>query len=242
MHVAGSKHRLADPNAIDILSHDMNFTSTIIFQDEYSVSKTVTPVKAKVPKGKLTHKEVRNPAAASLTNIPEIRSRESDKLKNANGTNGKAIISEDIASPSQSHDTRAIKKLDEGKEPAAGATGLKSSLKTSDSKKGVRSITWADEKTDFDGQNLEEFEEVEGEKGALVTPHSAVEQVGGESYRFESAEACAMALSQAAEAVASGQSDESDAGMELGLNLFYRHNDVTLDLVHLVFIIFNFSI
>lgn len=195
-----SKHRLGDPNAIDILSHDMNFTSTIIFQDEYSVSK-----------------EVRNPAAASLTNIPEIRSKESDKLKNANGTNGKVIISEDIAGPSQSHDARAVKKLDEGKEPAAGATGLKSSLKTSDSKKGVRSITWADEKTDFDGQNLQEFEEVKGEKGALVTPHSAVEQVGEESYRFASAEACAMALSQAAEAVASGQSDESDAVSEAGV-------------------------
>ncbi|KAH6819012.1 RNA polymerase II subunit B1 CTD phosphatase RPAP2-like protein [Perilla frutescens var. frutescens] len=197
----GTKDRFGDPNVLDIMSHDMNFTSTIIFHDEYSVSKTVTPVKAREPKGKLTSKDL---------NCENKPMQKSGKYKNATGTDDKVNVSEDVAGTSQSHDTRAVKKGHEGKESAAGATGLKSSLKTSDSKKAACSVTWADEKTDFDGQNLEDCKELEA-------PHSAVEEVGEESYRFESAEACARALSQAAEAVASGKSDASDAVSEAGV-------------------------
>lgn len=220
MHVAESKHGRTQPNVPDILSYDVNFTSTIITQDEYSISKTASLVKAKEPKGKMSSEDVNceskpmQKPAASLANIQETRSKKFDKYKNVTATYDKVNVLEDTASPSQNDTTKAVKKLHLGKESAACATVLKSSLKASDSKKPARSVTWADEKTDVDGQNLHECRELKDEKGALVTPHSEVEEVGEESYRFASAEACARALSQAAEAVASGKSDVSDAGMK----------------------------
>lgn len=205
MYVAEPKHRPSDPNVQDIMPFDVNFTSTIITQDEYSVSKAAPLVKAKEPRGKLSAKNVN--CKSKLTDKKEIQLEKSDKVLNATGSDDKVNVSEGIPSAGQSDDT--------------SVTALKSSLKTSDSKKLMRYVTWADEKTDFDGQNLEEYEELKGEKAAPVTPHSAVEEVGEEeSDRFSSAEACAEALSQAAEAVASGKSDASDAGMKLRLNLF----------------------
>lgn len=189
----------------------MNFTSTIITQDEYSVSKAAPSVKAKESRGKLSAKSVnceskpmQNPAA-SVTDKNEVQPKKSDSSMGSTRADDNVNAPEDTSSACQSDDTRA-------------ATVLRSSIKTSDSKKSVR---WADEKTDFDGQNLEEYQEFKEEKAALVTPHSAVEELGEEeSYRFSSAEACAEALSRAAEAVASGKSDTSDAGMKLGLNLY----------------------
>ncbi|KAK6159774.1 hypothetical protein DH2020_003155 [Rehmannia glutinosa] len=209
----GSKHRHVRPNAADILSYDMNFTSTIITQDEYSISKTVPAVKAKEPKGKASSKEVNrqsNPVqkpTAPLTNIQETRSK--NKSKNVITKDDKLSLLENIAGPSQNDSTKAVKELQESR---AGA--LKSSLKTSVLKKATRSVTWADEKTDGDGQNRNECRELKDKKGAVVTSHSADEEVGEESYRFASAEACAMALTQAAEEVASGKSEASDAGMK----------------------------
>lgn len=90
------------------------------------------------------------------------------------------------------------------KEPVLSVGMPKSSLKSSGSKKLCRSVTWADEKTDSSGSgNLCEVKEMgdgDGDDDAL---------------RFASAEACAMALSQAVEAVASGDSDAADAGRSL---------------------------
>ncbi|XP_057792034.1 putative RNA polymerase II subunit B1 CTD phosphatase RPAP2 homolog isoform X2 [Salvia miltiorrhiza] len=193
----GPKHRLSDPNAQDIMSFEMNFTSTIITQDEYSVSKAAPTMRANESRGKLRTKTVN-------CDKKEIQPQKSDKCMNANGADDKGNVSEDNSSAGRSHDT--------------GASILRSSLKTSDSKKSMRYVTWADEKTDFDGQNLEECQESKGEKAAPVTPQSVVEEVGEEEeYRFSSAEACAEALSQAAEAVASGKSDASDAVSEAGV-------------------------
>ncbi|KAL1535008.1 protein-serine/threonine phosphatase [Salvia divinorum] len=206
----GPKHRLSDPNAQDIMSFDVNFTSTIITQDEYSVSKAAPSVKAKESREKLSAKSVnceskpmQNPAAF-LTDRNETQHKESDISMSSIGGDDKVNAPEVFSSACQSDDTRD--------------TVLRSSIKTSDSKKSVRYVTWADEKTDFDGQNLEEYQEFKDEKAALVTPHSAVEEIGEEeSYRFSSAEACVEALSRAAEAVASGKSDTSDAVSEAGV-------------------------
>ncbi|KAI3445459.1 hypothetical protein Pfo_002124 [Paulownia fortunei] len=212
-----SKHRHAQPNVADILSYDMNFTSTIITQDEYSISKTVPPVKAKEPKGKVSSKDVNsqgNPMqkpAAPLANIQEPRSKKFNKYKNVTTSNDKISVLEDTAGPSENGTTKAGKELPLGKESAAGTTVMKSSLKTSDSKKATRTVSWADEKSDY------ECRELKDKKEAVVISHSADKEVGEESYRFESAEACARALSQAAEAVASGKSDASDAVSEAGV-------------------------
>ncbi|KAL7119899.1 hypothetical protein ACP275_02G090000 [Erythranthe tilingii] len=114
-----------------------------------------------------------------------------------------------------------ISVLDDTAGPSQNDTTLlKSSLKTLDSKKETRSVTWADEKSDGDGKNISECREIGDNKGAVVMSHSTDEDVGEESYRFTSAEACARALSQASEAVASGKTDASDAGNLLftGLN------------------------
>lgn len=153
----------------------MNFTSTIIMDNEYSISKTVAPVQK---------------PAASLVNIQEVSATE-DKFGALN----------DTVNPKQNASNKADKKHRRGKESASGATALKSSLKTSDSKKATCSVTWADEGSNVDRENLCEFEELKDGEG------------DGDSYRFASAEACAKALSEAAEAVASGKSDASDAGI-----------------------------
>ncbi|KAL0364882.1 UNVERIFIED_CONTAM: putative RNA polymerase II subunit B1 CTD phosphatase RPAP2 [Sesamum angustifolium] len=147
-------------------------------------------------------------------NERNLKPKQSSNLKKSarqDQVDDKLSILETAAGQSQNDFTKEENEPRLGKECASGATALKSSLKTSDSKKATRSVTWADAKTDGDGQNLCEFREVKAEKGALVTSHSAVQEVGDESYRIASAEACARALSQASEAVASGQHDVSDA-------------------------------
>lgn len=101
------------------------------------------------------------------------------------------------------------------KEPVLSVGMPKSSLKSSGSKKLCRSVTWADEKTDSSGSgNLCEVKEMgdgDGDDDAL---------------RFASAEACAMALSQAVEAVASGDSDAADAVSEAGIIILPHPLDV----------------
>lgn len=89
----------------------------------------------------------------------------------------------------------------------------KSSLRNSGVKKLARSVTWAD--SDLAGGNLCEFREFENTKEGPSTSRSNEAGENDGSERFASAEACAMALIQAAEAVASGQSDANDAGMNL---------------------------
>ncbi|KAK1295402.1 hypothetical protein QJS10_CPA16g01731 [Acorus calamus] len=77
---------------------------------------------------------------------------------------------------------------------------LKSSLKTSGTKDPKRSVKWADE----------------NETKNLVERESAYEDVES-SLRLASAEACAAALAQAAEAAASGKLDADNAVAEAGL-------------------------
>lgn len=187
----------------------MHFTSAIITQDEYSISKTVPAVKAEEPKGEVSSKHVMQKPVTSVANRQERKSK--------NLTSGRAKISalEDTAGPSQNYTTKTGKELQKGNESVAGSTILKSSLKTSESKRAMCSVTWADEKTDGGGRNLYECREIEDNKGVLLMSHSADEDMGEESYRFTSAEACARALNEAAEAVASGKSYASEAGIVL---------------------------
>ncbi|KAL6536509.1 hypothetical protein OROGR_013081 [Orobanche gracilis] len=203
-----SKHRQAGPNVTD-LSNDMDFTSIIITQDEYSISKTVPLVEVKELKGKTSSKDVNckgNPIQkpiAPSANTQETRSKSSSKSNNLTLTDVKISLLEDSTGPRQNDIGQAATELHLRKE--SGTDILKPSLKTSDLKKATHTVTWAD------GQNLYDCKELKDNEGAIVTYHSADEEMGQESYRFASAEACAMALSQAAEAVASGKSDASDA-------------------------------
>ncbi|PIN17613.1 protein phosphatase [Handroanthus impetiginosus] len=215
-----SKNRHAQPRTTSNLSSDMNFTSTIITQDEYSISKTVPSTTAKETKGKMNIKDVnhqgipaRRPAVPS-ENFQETKSQKFSKHKNVTPTDGKISILKDTAGPSQRD---AVEGLHVGKGSASSNNFRKSSLRTSESKKATRSVTWADEKTDGDRQNLSESRVLNDKEKAIVSSHSAVEELGEESYRFASAEGCATALTEAAEAVASGKADVSDAVSEAGV-------------------------
>ncbi|CAA0822353.1 Putative RNA polymerase II subunit B1 CTD phosphatase RPAP2 homolog [Striga hermonthica] len=228
---------------------DMDFTSVIITQDEYSVSKIVPPVKDKDHKGKSISNEVnlqvQKPNAPSAS-THKMRSKKFDKSKDVTTSDDKVSVLEDnIAGPSQNvtkeggeelqtgskkySKSKDVTIMDDkvslnntsmvgpsqngvekkgkgsqlGKESTAGV--LKSSLKSSDSNRTNRCVSWADEKNDADGRNLCEVKELTDE------------EVGQESYRYVSAEACAMALSKAAEAVASGKCEASTAVSEAGV-------------------------
>ncbi|RWW05427.1 hypothetical protein BHE74_00028130 [Ensete ventricosum] len=83
---------------------------------------------------------------------------------------------------------------------------LKSSLKASKSKNASRSVKWADER-----ENMAQEERKYGLKSSMKPEESQVED--DSSLRFASAEACAAALTQAAEAVASCIAEAGDAGL-----------------------------
>lgn len=92
-------------------------------------------------------------------------------------------------------------------------TKTKSSLKSAGDKKLGRSVTWADEKIDSAGSSdlceVKEFGDIKNESDSVDSTDVANDE---DELRRASAEACAIALSQASEAVASGDSDVPDAG------------------------------
>nr|XP_016454339.1 PREDICTED: putative RNA polymerase II subunit B1 CTD phosphatase RPAP2 homolog [Nicotiana tabacum]XP_016454340.1 PREDICTED: putative RNA polymerase II subunit B1 CTD phosphatase RPAP2 homolog [Nicotiana tabacum] len=95
---------------------------------------------------------------------------------------------------------------------------LRSSLKSSNYTKMTRSVTWADENIDKGTvKKMECSSEIseEADQAYRGSGPTDMEEVD-DSYRFESAEACAAALKQAAKAVASG-SDVPDAVSNAGI-------------------------
>lgn len=81
---------------------------------------------------------------------------------------------------------------------------LKSSMKAPGSKSGVQSVKWAD----ANGSDLETSKLYENSSSNVKQSEEAIDI----SLRRESAEACAAALAEAAEAVCSGTSEVDDAG------------------------------
>ena len=75
-------------------------------------------------------------------------------------------------------------------------------------------MTWADERTEgADNRNLCEVRELENTKEGADKFSFPGRGDDDYSVRFASAEACVIALSQAAEAVSCGESDVSNAGI-----------------------------
>ncbi|XP_043699067.1 putative RNA polymerase II subunit B1 CTD phosphatase RPAP2 homolog [Telopea speciosissima] len=112
---------------------------------------------------------------------------------------------------------------------------LKSSLKCSGAKKSVRNVSWADERKISNEDNGKISNEdngniCSGRQMGEVTEHAesssglSVED-DDSSVWLASAEACAAALSQAAEAVASCESDVSSAVMEAGIRILPHTQD-----------------
>ncbi|KAK7278764.1 hypothetical protein RJT34_23800 [Clitoria ternatea] len=96
-------------------------------------------------------------------------------------------------------------------------TKLKSSLKSTGEKKLGHSVTWADEK--INSSRSKDLCEVK-ELGHIKKESDLVGNIDDDNedvLRCASAEACAIGLNQASEAVASGNSDVTDAVSEAGI-------------------------
>lgn len=202
----------------------MDFMSTIITSDEYSISKEPrdsieisSNSKLEESKGKGGGKNLEDRCAASGS-LASIKDDTGTTSRESAGKS-KLLVKDELGSqemPSTSVPPQtgpkistfeADKESHVEKESTSAATMLKSSLKSSGSKKSGRSVTWADEKIDCSGsRNLYEVRDMDDDTNV---------DNDDDMLRLVSAEACAMALSEAAETVASGDSDVNDAGRSL---------------------------
>ncbi|XP_071937100.1 putative RNA polymerase II subunit B1 CTD phosphatase RPAP2 homolog isoform X2 [Coffea arabica] len=149
----------------------------------------------------------------------------------SNDIDEKLVISDSFSGPGgndlNKNTSEAASEFQAEKASSSTANMLKPSLKSTKGKGGTRSVTWADEKVDGNGsKSLCEFRELEDTKNIFSQPGSAVMEVNEDPYRFASAEVCARALSEAAEAVVSGDADTSDAVAEAGIIVLPPHPEV----------------
>ncbi|XAR52734.1 Phosphoprotein phosphatase [Bertholletia excelsa] len=189
----------------NVIFNEMDFKSAIITQDEYNISKlsmhsdvSVADAKSKGSIGKSRHENTENQCTFLEQSPGPVQTDLKGKLKEAEGAKKK-------------QESHAIK----GEE--LGATIPKSSLKSAGAKKQSRSVTWADERTDgAENGKLCDIKKLGSTEGAdqFRFPDRGDDD---NSVRFASAEACAIALSQASEAVACGGNDVSDAVSEAGI-------------------------
>ena len=204
--------------------NDMNFTSTIIItQDEYSISKspsglagTTSKTKIQKQKEKVSQKSSENQSSATRK-VDSSKTSRKVKEDRSKGAIKDELSSQDLSSPFDSSITitaEAKEKYVSEKAAKLVESSLKPSLKTSGAKKLTRSVTWADEKVGSSGsRDLCEVREMEDTKAGPEIVDNIDKRDDGYVLKFESAEACAKALSQAAEAVASGDADASNARM-----------------------------
>lgn len=200
----------------------MDIVSTIITKNEYSISKSSKDLKNTT--SHLKSKECKEIAEAGdqlsmLENSTPSRQKDSQ----SKGRRSRVIIKDQpdtlpsVPSQSGSKSTAVEGKEEQNAESATqlGHTRLKSSLKHSGGEKVPRSVTWADEKMDgAESRDLCEVSELEVKKEGPTGLGGVIDnRDDNNADRFASAEACAMALSQAAEAIASGETDVTDAGI-----------------------------
>ncbi|PNY04850.1 hypothetical protein L195_g001281 [Trifolium pratense] len=267
-----SRGKLDDGKSL--LSSEFDFTSTIIMQDEYSVSKvpsgqtdktadhqikpTVTLEQPKRVGNKVVRKDddIQDLSTSfnsclnlsTSKNKKEITKSCKDGLKpSLDPSVGKKVVHSITSSERQcdveqndserkslqlkgetsivaTNDDASTSNLDhanvEEKIHMDKTIGLKSSLKSNGKKKLSRSVTWADEKTNSSGSKdlcaVKEFGNIKKVSGVADNIDAADDE---DMLRCALAEACAIALSQASEAVASGDSDANDAVSEAGITI-----------------------
>ncbi|KAK8564655.1 hypothetical protein V6N13_019842 [Hibiscus sabdariffa] len=203
------------PSSMKDIINEMDFTSEIIMNDGYTVSKTspgsrqgCSGLKLKEVEGVCKDFEERCLISESSSGLREKNSSIVEQPSTS------CVYQNDLGTIG----TEAEKETHVDKAVASGEVVLKSSLKSAGAKKLNRSVTWADNKNVDNAWkgNLCEVKEMDTQKGDS-------EMCGREDgdddtvLRFASAEACAMALSKAAAAVSSGDSDVNDAVSEAGL-------------------------
>ncbi|GAB2287255.1 hypothetical protein Dimus_021638 [Dionaea muscipula] len=199
---------------------DANFTSVIITQDEYSISKeplapsvTVLNKKDTGSKGKLQLEE----GANQFTVLIDSSDTQIGSGKSSSGDAGDPSPFHNHINPAKCS-VVGVNMIPAGKAVESSKTSNKSSLKASGGKKAALSVTWADEKNDV-GDLCEVLKKLGNtEEGSQISKEAELgDDVDLE--RLASAKACAIALNQAAEAVACGLSNEMDAVSEAGIIL-----------------------
>jgi len=266
LYIAGSKagHGKSN-NDEDLLNNEMNFVSTIIMQDEYSISKAspgqtdTTAVDRQPEKVGLKmvrkdedsiqdlsssfksglnlstsekEKELSKSYEAVVKSSPNLASKKKDAhsvsiserqcdqeknnsaRKSVQGKGETSRVTANGGASTSNFDPDNVKeKFQVEKVGGSCETKLKSSLKSAGEKKPSRTVTWADEKINGAGNKdlceVKEFGDIRKEYESLGNVDVADDE---NMLRQASAEACAIALSQASEAVASGDSDVTDAG------------------------------
>lgn len=203
----------------DLLFNEMDFTSVIMTNDEYSISKphcgstkTISKTKFEETKENADGENLEDQCAAlgSLALIKDDSCRKSKTVVKAELSAQKVPSASVLPLTGSNISTvDAEREIQVAKESISGVSMPKSSLKSSGSKKVGLSVTWADEKIDGCGsRDLFEVRDM-GDDGN--------DNNADDMLRFASAGACAMALSRVAEAVMSGDSDVADAVSEAGV-------------------------
>ncbi|WVY99222.1 hypothetical protein V8G54_031373 [Vigna mungo] len=258
-------------NDKDLFNNEMNFVSTIIMQDEYSVSKaspgeTDTTAVDRQPEKvglKMVRKDensiqdlsssfksglnlstsekekVSKSYEAVVKSSPNLASKKKDahsvsiserqydqekhnsSRKPVQGKGETSRVTANGGASTSNFDPDNVKeKFQVEKVGGSCETKLKSSLKSAGQKKLNRTVTWADEKINGAGNKdlceVKEFGDIRKEYESLGNVDVADDE---DMLRQASAEACAIALSQASEAVASGDSDVIDAVSEAGITI-----------------------
>ncbi|GLU02560.1 hypothetical protein SLE2022_198060 [Rubroshorea leprosula] len=232
----------------DFFLNEMDFTSTIMMKDEYTISKTdsgskesVSSADSKESGEKGVLEEFEDQCAISGSSSSSMKKGSDKKSKESKGKikvipKGEPKVAE-VPSTSNAYQngsymgtSEAVKELRAEKEAISSETMPKPSLKSSNAKKNNRSVTWADDSAA--GGNLCEVKEMETTEGSSrFCDNSVIDDGNSDMLRFESAEACALALRQAAEAVTFGNSDATDAASEAGVIILPHpdENDVNND-------------
>lgn len=215
MSIAGVNSKTNKPNSKkDLLFNEMDFTSVIMTNDEYSISKphfgstkTISKTKFEETKENADGENLEDQCAAlgSLALIKDDSCGKSKTVVKAELSAQKVPSASVLPLTGSNISTvDAEREIQVEKESISGVSMPKSSLKSSGSKKVGLSVTWADEKIDGCGStDLFEVRDM-GDDG---NDNNADDMLW-----FASAEACAMALSRVAEAVMSGDSVVADAG------------------------------
>ncbi|KAH9733998.1 putative RNA polymerase II subunit B1 CTD phosphatase RPAP2-like [Citrus sinensis] len=211
----------------DLLFNEMDFTSVIMTNDEYSISKphcgstkTISKTKFEETKENADGENLEDQCAAlgSLALIKDDSCRKSKTVVKAELSAQKVPSASVLPLTGSNISTvDAEREIQVEKESISGVSMPKSSLKSSGSKKVGLSVTWADEKIDGCGStDLFEVRDM-GDDGN--------DNNADDMLRFASAEACAMALSRVAEAVMSVDSDVADAVSEAGVIILPSPHD-----------------
>ncbi|KAE8732791.1 F2P16.20-like protein isoform 2 [Hibiscus syriacus] len=187
-----SSSKIGNSIGDSFFSNGIEFTSTIIMNNEYTVSKNPGI------QGQRTKRSSMKDAINEMKFTSEIFMNDEYTVSKPPPQGQDMPVQSDLGTIG----TEAEKETRADKAVASSEVLLKSSLKSAGGKKLNRSVTWAEDKNVGNPQkdNLCEVKEMDTQKGDSEMCGSAEDGDDDKMLRFASAEACAMALSKAAAA------------------------------------------